>query len=126
MSICPRQAAALRTRQRRIQNKSSQIKTIKSTPNKLSDQYRKHFGDLLTPNFRERELLFGLLNIQLLPKTRRAMKNFDLTHLMLDLKFDQIGFVEIFRHWPSIQEEDINPQRFRGHFMSQQLDSTTA
>ena len=54
------------------------------------------------------------------------MKNFDLTHLMLDLKFDQIGFVEIFRHWPSIQEEDINPQRFRGHFMSQQLDSTTA
>ena len=52
---------------------------------------KKHFGNLLTPNFRERELLSGFINIQSLPKTHRGEDNFYILHLMSYLKFDHIG-----------------------------------
>ena len=74
----------------------------------------------------ENNLLIGFINAQSLPKTRRGSKNFDLTHLMSDMKFDHIGIAETSRHWPSLQEEYRIPQRFRVHFMSQQIDSITA
>ena len=45
---------------------------------------------------------------------------------MSDMKFDHIGLAETSKHWPSLQDEDRPPQRFRGHFMRQQLDSITA
>ena len=45
---------------------------------------------------------------------------------MLDMKFDHIGLAEISRHRNYLQEEDRIPQRFRGHFMIQQLESITA
>ena len=45
---------------------------------------------------------------------------------MSGMKFDHIELAETSRHRPSLQEEDIIPQRFRGNFISQQLDSITA
>ena len=45
---------------------------------------------------------------------------------MSDMKFDHLGLADTSRHRPSLQEEDIIPQRFRGNFISQQLDSITA
>ena len=80
----------------------------------------------MTSNCIERELLFDFINVQSPPKTRRGGKNFDLTHLMSDMDFDHIGLEETSRYCPSLQYEDRTPQRFRGHFMSQKLDSITA
>ena len=45
---------------------------------------------------------------------------------MYDMKFDYIGLSETSRNWPSLKEEGRTPQRFRGHFMSQQVDLVTA
>ena len=45
---------------------------------------------------------------------------------MDDNFFDHIGLADTGRHWPSLPEDDRIPQRFRGYFMSQQLDTTTA
>ena len=44
---------------------------------------------------------------------------------MSDTKFDHTGIAETSRHFPSLQEKDIIPQIFWGHFMIQQLDSIT-
>ena len=70
--------------------------------------------------------LIGFINIQSLPKKRRVSKNFDLTHLMLVMKFDHIGLAETSRHWTYLQEEYRITQRLRGQFMSQQIESITA
>ena len=45
---------------------------------------------------------------------------------MSDMKFDYIDIAETIRYWPSLQVDDRILQIFRGHFMSQQLDSNTA
>ena len=45
---------------------------------------------------------------------------------MNDKKFYHISISDTGRYWPSLPEDDIFPQRFRGHFMSQELDATTA
>ena len=76
--------------------------------------------------YRRNDLLVGFINAQYLPKTRRGNKNFDITHLISDMKFDHIGLAETSRHWPYLQEEDRIPQMFWGHFVIQQLDSITA
>ena len=74
----------------------------------------------------ENDLLILFTNIQSLPKTRRGSKNFDVTQLILDMKFDHIKLSETSRHWTYLQEEDTIPQRFQGNFMSQKLDPITA
>ena len=51
----------------------------------------------------ENDLLIGFINVKYIPKTRRGRKNFDLTHLMSDMKFDHIGLAETSRHRPSIK-----------------------
>ena len=119
------QEAVRRTRQRRSLTDSSQ-KEKKFTLNELSGKDKKHFGEILTPNFIERELLFGFINTQFLPKTRRGGKKSDLTHLMSDMKFDHIFLTDTSSHCHSLQEEYRIPQIFRGHFMIQQLDPITA
>ena len=40
--------------------------------------------------------------------------------------FDHIGLVNIGRHWPSLPEDNIIPQKLCSHFMSKQLDASTA
>ena len=74
----------------------------------------------------EKDLLISDINVQFLTKTRGVSKNFDLTHLMLVMKFYHIGIAETSRHWTYLQEEDRITQRLRGHFMSQQIESITA
>ena len=44
----------------------------------------------------------------------------------MDKNSNHLGLSETSRYWPSLQEEDILSQRFRGHFMSCQLDAITA
>ena len=73
-----------------------------------------------------KELLIGFINFQSLPKTRWGSKNFDLSHLISDMKLDHIGLAETSRHWFSLQEEYSITQNLRGKFMSQQLESITA
>ena len=51
---------------------------------------------------------------------------FDLSYHMIDKKFDHISLTDTRRHWTSLPEDYAVPQRFHGHFMSLQLDSTTA
>ena len=45
---------------------------------------------------------------------------------MSDMKFDHIGLADKIRHYPYLQEEYKIPKRFRGQFMSQQIDLITA
>ena len=45
---------------------------------------------------------------------------------MTDLQMDHLGLAEIGCNWPSLQEDDRIPQRFRGQFMSHKIDSTVA
>ena len=46
--------------------------------------------------------------------------------MKLEKGFDNIGLVDTVRHFPSLPDEDKIPQRFIGHFISQQLYSTTS
>ena len=41
---------------------------------------------------------------------------------MAEIRFDHVGLSKTSRHWPSLSDEDIITQIFRGHFMRQQLD----
>ena len=45
---------------------------------------------------------------------------------MLEKGFDHIGLEDTGRHWKSLPDEYKIPQIFRGHFITQQLDSTTS
>ena len=58
-------------------------------------------------------------------KKTRGEKNFNLTHLVMGMLFEHIELAETKTHWPYIPDEGIIPQRFRGHFMSHQLDTIT-
>ena len=46
--------------------------------------------------------------------------------MMLEKGFDHIGLAGTGPHWTSQPYEDKIPQRFRGHFIRQQIDSTTS
>ena len=45
---------------------------------------------------------------------------------MLEKRFDHIGLADTDQHWPSLPDEYKISQIFKGHFISQQLDSTTS
>ena len=70
----------------------------------------------------ENELVIELLYIQSPPNQNREENNLDLTHLMIDKKFDQLGLTETGRNWTSIPDNEKIPHRFCGHFMTQKLD----
>ena len=87
---------------------------------------KTHFGYHLHPNEPKKNIILGFINIHTLPESHKGETYFDLTKLMLEKGFGHIGLVEIGRHWPLMPYEDKTPQRFRGNFMSQQLDYTTS
>ena len=60
------------------------------------------------------------------PQKLTGEKNFDLTQLMMDTRLNIIGLSETSRHLTSLPDEDRTHQRFRGHFMRQNLDTTTS
>ena len=84
------------------------------------------FGDPLRPNMHPHELLIGFMNIQTLPQSRAGQKNFDLTGLLQDWRFDHFGLAETGRNWFCLPEDDRLPFRLRGHFPSRLLRCTTA
>ena len=45
---------------------------------------------------------------------------------MLEKGFDHIGLEDTGLHWKLLTDEDKIPQIFIGHFISQQIDSTTS
>ena len=95
---------------------------IKNTLKELTPKEKTHFGNLLTIQTSDRDLLVGFLNIHSLPSSRKG----DLSYLIIDKKYGHIGLNNTGRHWTTPPEDYRTPQIFRGHFMSQQLDSTTA
>ena len=87
---------------------------------------KPHFVDHLHQNEYKKDIILGFINIHTLPESHKGEKYFDLTNMMLEKRFGHIGLAETGRHWPLLPYEDKIPQRFRGHFMSQQLDYTTS
>ena len=85
----------------------------------LNSEENTQFGNLLTRQTIDQELLVGFLNIHSLPILIKYGKNFDLSYLIIDNKFYYIGLVDTGRHWSSLSEDDIIPQISRNHFMSQ-------
>ena len=53
-------------------------------------------------------------------------EKFNLTHQIIDKKFYHLGLSQTSLYWPFLQEEYRNPQRFRGTFISHQLEAITA
>ena len=72
------------------------------------------------------EILVGLLNTQYLPNLIKVENNFDLFHLMNKKKFDHTGIDNTEKHQPSLIDDGRIPQRLRGHFITQKLDTVTA
>ena len=98
----------------------------KKPSRELTKEEQANFGDLLSIYTSEKDLLLGWLNIHYLSISRKAENDFDLSNLMNNKSFGQIGLADTGRHWPSLPEEYRIHQILRDQFISQQLDSTTA
>ena len=120
-----RQTASHWKSQKSSQAKSTKTKSPLYRTKELSDKENKLFGYVLRPNTKNNDLMIGFINVQYLPKTVRGGNYFDLTHLMMGMKFDHIGLAGKSRHWPYLQDEDRTPQILCVHFMSQHLDAIT-
>ena len=98
----------------------------KNTQKELTKEERSHFGNLLRRHTTDKDLLLGWLKIHYIPSSRKGENNFDLSLLMNNKNFDHVGHSDIRRHWTSLPDDNRIPQRFRGKFMSQQLETMTA
>ena len=100
-------------------NRSSQID--KNTSKELTKEERSQFGNLQRRKAPEKYLLVGFLVLHYLPSRIKGEKNFDIPNLINDKNFNHIRLDETEIHRPSLREDDIIPQIFRGHFISHKL-----
>eukprot|EP00957_Ditylum_brightwellii_P117936 8995801-Ditylum_brightwellii.AAC.1 len=91
----------------------------------LTDEGKSHFRHTLYPNNDELTGLVGFINIQGLP-IERSSKNFDLTNLLGDYRFDHLGLSELNLNLRVLPNEDQIPVRFRENFPAGKLAITEA